>query len=134
VRIGVRLSNTNYFPGLIDDVRIYNKVLTLAEIKKLMAGPRAYYPIPADGALYEDMWVSLSWSPADTAASHDFYFGDNFNDDVAPAIEGADASLAGGIHISDSPCPCRISARSRLKVMALHYPEISLDVKVAGLV
>jgi hypothetical protein len=83
----VRLSNTNYFPGLIDDVRIYNKVLTLAEIKKLMAGPRAYDPIPADGALYEDTWVSLGWSPGDSAVSHDVYFGDNFNN-VNEGTEG----------------------------------------------
>lgn len=52
VRIGVRLSNKNYFPGLVDDVRIYNKALTLDEIKKLVAGPKAYNPSPADGALY----------------------------------------------------------------------------------
>ncbi len=80
VRIGARLSNSNYFPGLIDDVRIYNTVLTLTEIKKLMAGSRAYEPIPADGAPYEDTWVSLSWLPGNSAVSHDVYFGDNFAD------------------------------------------------------
>jgi len=80
VRIGARLSNTNYFPGLVDDVRIYNKALTTAEIKKLVAGSRAYDPSPADGALYEDTWVSLGWMPGDTAVSHDVYFGDNFDD------------------------------------------------------
>ncbi len=40
---------------------------------------KAYKPDPADGALYEDTWASLSWSPADAAASHDVYFGDNFD-------------------------------------------------------
>ena len=108
VRISMRLSNTNYFPGLIDDVRIYNKVLTLAEIKKLMAGPRAYDPIPANGALYEDTWVSLGWSPADTAASHDVYFGDNFND----VNEGTEGTSQGNqpttyfvVGFPGSPCP-----------------------------
>jgi hypothetical protein len=41
---------------------------------------KAYKPDPADGALYEDTWVSLSWSAGETAASHDLYFGENFDD------------------------------------------------------
>jgi Gylcosyl hydrolase family 115 C-terminal domain len=45
-------------------------------------GPRlqAYGPTPEDGAMYTDTWVSLSWSPGETAASHDVYLGDNFDD------------------------------------------------------
>ncbi len=37
-------------------------------------------PVPADGALYEDTWVSLSWDLGETAASHDVYFSDNLDD------------------------------------------------------
>ncbi|MBW7992717.1 MAG: LamG domain-containing protein [Planctomycetes bacterium] len=91
VRIGARLSNSNYFPGLIDDVRIYNTVLTLTEIKKLMAGSRAYDPIPADGVLYLDTWASIGWLPGNSAVSHDIYFGENFadvNDGVAETFQG----------------------------------------------
>ncbi len=44
--------------------------------------PFASGPIPADGALLEEVWVSLNWSPGLSAVSHDVYFGDNF-DDVA---------------------------------------------------
>jgi hypothetical protein len=80
VRIGARLSNSHYFPGLVDDVRIYNKVLTLEEIKKLMAGPKAYDPTPADGSLYKDALVILGWLPGNTAVSHDVYFGSSFDD------------------------------------------------------
>ncbi len=40
----------------------------------------AYNPIPVDGAVHEDTWVSLNWSPAKTAASHDVYFGENFDE------------------------------------------------------
>ena len=108
VRIGARLSNNNYFPGLVDDVRIYDKALTLAEIKKLVAGPRAYDSVPADGALYEDTWVSLGWSPADTASSHDVYFGDNFNN----VNEGTEGTFQGNqpttyfvVGFPGSPCP-----------------------------
>jgi len=35
---------------------------------------------PADGALHEDTWVNLSWSPGSFAVSHDVYLGDNFDD------------------------------------------------------
>ncbi len=44
-------------------------------------------PDPADGVLYADTWVNLSWSPGDFAVSHDVYFGDNF-DDVDDGAEG----------------------------------------------
>ena len=37
-------------------------------------------PSPPNGTIYEDIWVSLSWSPGDCAASHRVYFGDNFDD------------------------------------------------------
>ncbi len=37
-------------------------------------------PDPADGAKYMDTWVSLSWSPGETAASHDVYLSDNLDD------------------------------------------------------
>jgi len=37
-------------------------------------------PVPADGALYEDTWVSLSWDPGETAASHDVYLSENLDD------------------------------------------------------
>ena len=40
----------------------------------------AFNPIPADEAVLEDTWVSLNWSPAETAVSHDVYFGENFDE------------------------------------------------------
>jgi hypothetical protein len=80
VIIGARLENNNFFPGLIDDVRIYNKALTIEDIKKIMAGPKAYDPTPADSILYKDIWVSLGWSPGNAAVSHDVYFGISFDD------------------------------------------------------
>ncbi|MFB0553607.1 MAG: LamG-like jellyroll fold domain-containing protein [Phycisphaerae bacterium] len=41
---------------------------------------KAYNPSPEDSILYKDTWVSLSWSAGETAASHDVYFGENFDD------------------------------------------------------
>ncbi len=108
VRIGARTSNSNYFPGLIDDVRIYNTVLTLTEIKKLMAGSRAYDPSPADGVLYLDTWASFGWLPGNTAVSHDIYFGENFtdvNDGAAETFKGNQTEEYFIAGLPESPSP-----------------------------
>ncbi len=84
------------FIGSIDDVRIYDKVLTQEEIQAIMQGggegyPFALGPDPADGALVEDTWVNLRWWPGDFAVSHDVYLGDNFddvNDNAADTFQG----------------------------------------------
>jgi len=91
VRIGAKLNESHYFPGLVDDVRIYDRPLTASAVKSLTAGHKAYDPTPADGALYEARWASLGWFPGDTAASHDVYFGTHF-DDVS---NGADEAFQG---------------------------------------
>jgi hypothetical protein len=79
------------FHGLLDDVRIYDKPLSADEVLLVMQGgegfPNAYAPDPPDGALYPDTWVNLSWRSGDFAASHDVYFGENF-DDVNDGVEG----------------------------------------------
>jgi hypothetical protein len=55
----------------------------------------AYKPVPDDGVIYEDTWVSLGWSPGDNAVSHDVYFGDNFdyvNDGAESTFQGNQAA------------------------------------------
>jgi hypothetical protein len=73
-----------WFQGVVDDVQIYDSILTAEEIGKIAASsggfPLAFKPTPKDGALLEDTWVSTSWRAGDYAASHDVYFGDNFDD------------------------------------------------------
>ena len=69
--------------GRIDEVKIFDTALSEGEIKAEVAGegfPFASNPNPADGAIYEDTWVTLSWTPGADAVSHDVYFGDNFAD------------------------------------------------------
>jgi hypothetical protein len=76
------------FHGLIDDLRIYDSALGEQELLGIMEGegyPFAFSPRPADGAIHEDTWVTLGWSPGDFAVSHDVYLGDNLND-----VEDAD--------------------------------------------
>jgi hypothetical protein len=49
---------------------------------KFVAAPSvlARTPSPADGAIYSDTWVTMSWRPGDLAVSHDIYLGDDFDD------------------------------------------------------
>ena len=91
LRIGADSDGQSLFHGLIDDARVYNQALTEAEILAAMEGdegyPYALGPVPKDGTLLKDTWVSMSWSPGDFAASHDVYIGDNF-EDVNAGAEG----------------------------------------------
>jgi hypothetical protein len=92
VNIGRRPQPGTPWEGDIDEVQIYNIALTTSEIQSLMSGrllsfPKARGPSPVDGALIEDTWVNLSWSPGDFAVSHEVYIGDNF-DDVNDGAEG----------------------------------------------
>ena len=70
--------------GLIDDVRIYDHVLSVEEIQAVMIGgegyPYALGPDPADGALYDNYYATPRWTAGDFAVTHDVYFGDNFDD------------------------------------------------------
>jgi len=84
VMIGRRSTGGTFYNGMIDEVAIFNQALTEDEIPGLMSGVGgigpASQPVPADGALYADTWVTLSWRPGDFAVSHDVYMGENFDD------------------------------------------------------
>ncbi len=83
VTISGRPDHTEPYGGLMDDVRLYDHVLSDVEILGAMEGkvwPYAFSPSPADGTLRADTWVSLSWRPGALATSHDVYLGDNFDD------------------------------------------------------
>jgi hypothetical protein len=69
-----------YFEGLMDEVRIYNRALSAAEIKKLAARPKAWNPEPPSGSLHSETWITLGFSPGDFAVSHDVYMGESFEE------------------------------------------------------
>jgi len=77
-------NSDQWFEGIIDDVQIYDHVLTENEILAAMRGlegyPYASKPSPADGAMITETWASMAWSAGDFAVSHNVYFGDNFDD------------------------------------------------------
>jgi hypothetical protein len=92
IMVGARTPGQEFFAGTIDEVALYNRILTLDEIRADMKAvgepwPYALGPTPPDGALHEDTWVNIAWSAGDFALSHDVYLGDNF-DDVDLGAEG----------------------------------------------
>ena len=93
VRIGRQVNDgPEFWDGLIDDVRIYDKVLTEDEIQQIMRGDPllAGNPVPARNAVVDIRDVGfLSWAAGDTAVSHDVYFG---TDKDAVATAGRDAA------------------------------------------
>ncbi|MGB2866535.1 MAG: LamG domain-containing protein [Sedimentisphaerales bacterium] len=80
---GTWSDGARYYHGLLDDIRIYDHVLSEIEVLGAMEGkvwPYASAPTPEDGALHSDTWVSLSWRAGGVAASHDVYLGESFDD------------------------------------------------------
>jgi hypothetical protein len=85
-----------YIRGIIDEAAVFNRALTEQEILGLVMGvgegyPYSSSPSPEDGALLLDTWVNLSWRAGDFAASHDVYFGENFDD----VNSGAESTFQG---------------------------------------
>jgi len=99
-----------FFEGLIDEVRIYSRALSPAEVKKMAGREQAHNSVPVDGAVYPETWVSLGWTAGAYAVSHDVYLGDNF-DDVsnstpgAPGFRGNQSSTAFIVGFSGFPYP-----------------------------
>jgi hypothetical protein len=99
-----------YYNGLLDDLRIYDSALSEQEILGVMQGggvsyPFASRPAPSDGALHENTWVNLSWSPGDSTVSHDVYLGDNFEDvnDGSPESSGFQSNQAAAFFVAGFP-------------------------------
>jgi hypothetical protein len=82
--------------GWLSDVHLYDKALTVDEIRLVMRGDPllAWSPSPANGSTaYIRQASTLSWSPGDKASQHDVYFGIDRD-----AVANADASDTTGIY------------------------------------
>jgi len=75
------------FDGAMDEVRLYDRVLTADEIALLAFRPKASGPSPADGTILDGTSADLSWSPGEAAVSHSVYFGESFADVSAGQVE-----------------------------------------------
>ena len=80
-------SNAEIFSGGLDDARIYNRALSVADVRELFEWTglpgKAHNPKPADGQTDVARDVVLSWTPGEFAPStngHRVYFSENFND------------------------------------------------------
>jgi len=83
--VGNRKSGGRDFEGKIDDLRLFDHVLRVEEIERVMDGISGGYPFvsgpnPPDGTLHADTWINLSWRPGDFAVSNDVYLGDHLDD------------------------------------------------------
>ncbi len=78
--IGDEGGTANHFGGLLDDVRVYNKALSVGEIRILAGLLEAYDPLPADQASGVSTTPTLDWLPGARAASHNVYFGTVYAD------------------------------------------------------
>ena len=89
--------------GLIDDVRIYNRALTMDELAEVMAGggpgaatELASAPVPGDGQTDVPRDTALSWAEGIFAGAHDVYLG------TSPAdVEAADRDNPLGVLVSE---------------------------------
>jgi len=94
LNFGAWTNSGRYYHGLMDDIRVYDHVLSEGEIMSAMAGeiwPYAWGPTPPDGGMHFDTWANLSWKPGGFAVSHDVYMGENFDDVDA----GAESTFQG---------------------------------------
>ena len=93
-------ASERWLAGLIDDVRIYDRMLSPAEILQLARSPEAGNPSPADGAKHKDISVVLSWSPGKYAALHDVYFGtDSSNLSLMSKNQPLDSNSFGSVAV-----------------------------------
>jgi len=101
VKIARRFNaSERWFAGLIDDVRIYDRMLSPDEIQELSRPPEASNPSPADGAKHDDISVVLSWSPGKYAALHNVYFGtDSINLSLVSANQPFDSNSYGSVAV-----------------------------------
>ena len=79
VSIGRRpVTDTRFFDGLIDDVRIYDAALTAEQIQQLATATKAHDPQPADGAqnvgLFDNSGM-VTWDGTAGAVWHNVYYG-----------------------------------------------------------
>jgi len=90
---------TEAFGGMLDEVRLYNRALTQAEVQAAMQTGFGYglagAPTPADGATDILRDAVLAWTAGPFAQTHDVYFGTSFDD-----VNEADRANPGDVLLS----------------------------------
>ena len=84
-RVGYNIDNARPFTGVMDELYLYTRALSQAEIKELLVSDglpseKATHPWPTNGAELESQGTDLLWVPGAYAVSNNVYFGENFED------------------------------------------------------
>jgi hypothetical protein len=98
--IGCWDGTEEWFNGMLDEVRVYKKALTVDEVQIVMKGyttPIASNPNPKDKATDVVRDAVLSWKPGPVAKTHDVYFGTIFDD-----VNAADRANPKGLLVSQN--------------------------------
>jgi len=92
----------SYLTGSVDDLQIYNRVLSPAEIEMIASGPppalacKPSKPSPYDGAINVPQEVTLTWKPGayveGLSPRHMVFFNENF-DDVNDGVGGIEQDI-----------------------------------------
>ncbi len=95
--IGVNRNRDQWFDGLVDDLQVYERALTEAEILDVMVGDvELSSPLsPEDEAVDVPRDAVLTWEAGAYAATHDVYFGSVFED-----VNDADRADPRGVLVS----------------------------------
>jgi hypothetical protein len=84
-RVGYNIDNARPFTGIMDELYLYTRALSQAEIQELMVSDglpseKASHPYPSNGTELETTGTVLLWLPGAYAVSNDVYFGESFED------------------------------------------------------
>jgi len=89
---------SDFYFGMVDEVRFYDSALTADQVKELMRGDplAAWNPNPNNKSTVDIKKARepISWSAGDEASQHDVYFGTDKD-----AVSNADASDTTGIYL-----------------------------------
>ena len=82
IMVGARNPGSEFFTGLIDNVFLYNRILSPKEIARDMrdTSELSSNPLPESEATDVQRNVVLNWEPGEFAVKHDVYFGTVFAD------------------------------------------------------
>jgi len=88
-----------YFNGMLDDFRIYDEVLSEAQIRRIMVGDITVSrdPHPPDKATDVPRDTALSWTSGEFADTHDVYLGTRIED-----VSAASTADPAGVLVSQS--------------------------------
>jgi hypothetical protein len=114
---------SQYFHGLIDDVQVYDEILSAEQIAKIMKGLEskglASNPVPENEATDIITDTTLSWTTGEFAATRNVYFGTSFDD-----VNDASTTDPRGVLVSEGQTDTVFAPDGRLEYGQTYYWRI----------